>query len=129
MYGKFHPFTGNGNTEYCFEIALNKLNLFLAGFSHLKPLCGRGSSRNLFIGPKRRLSNWFCRGSSKFCSWLTTMCKVQKSPQVAPPPHIWISNPEISVKMKRENWKPLAKVQNYQYWGILKIIFIIGHSR
>jgi hypothetical protein len=22
---KFHPFTGNGNTEYCFEITLNKL--------------------------------------------------------------------------------------------------------
>ena len=79
------------------------------------------SSRNLFIGPKRRLSNWFCRDSSKFCSWLTTMCKVRKSPQVAPPPHIWISNPEISVKMKRESWKPLAKVKNYKYWGVLKI--------
>ena len=47
---KFHPFTGNGNPESCFDkfvkLHETKVNLFLVGFCYLGPIVELAEGRN-----------------------------------------------------------------------------------
>ena len=50
VFDKFEafPFSGTGNDENCFlnNIIQTEVNLFLAGFTHLEPLCGVSKRSN-----------------------------------------------------------------------------------